>query len=153
MTVSIGDQAPEFTLPGTGGRNYSLADYIGKPVVLVFYPGDNTAVCTKQLCSYTKSIDEFKGIGAQVLGISPQGVESHELFSEKHSFGFPLLADIDKEVSARYGILGPLGFSRRSVFVVDAKGIIRYLHRALTGLSYRPVDELIAAVQAAIDGP
>jgi peroxiredoxin Q/BCP len=153
MTVSIGDQAPEFTLPGTGGRNYSLADYIGKPVVLVFYPGDNTAVCTKQLCSYTKSIDEFKGIGAQVLGISPQGVESHELFSEKHSFGFPLLADIDKEVSARYGILGPLGFSRRSVFVVDAKGIIRYVHRALTGLSYRPVDELIAAVQAAIDGP
>jgi peroxiredoxin Q/BCP len=153
MTVSIGDQAPEFTLPGTGGRNYSLADYIGKPVVLVFYPGDNTAVCTKQLCSYTKSIDEFKGVGAQVLGISPQGVASHELFSEKHSFGFPLLADIDKEVSARYGILGPLGFSRRSVFVVDAKGIIRYLHRALTGLSYRPADELIAAVQAAIDGP
>lgn len=153
MTVSIGDQAPEFTLPGTGGRNYSLADYIGKPVVLVFYPGDNTAVCTKQLCSYTKSIDEFKGVGAQVLGISPQGVESHELFSEKHGFGFPLLADIDKEVSGRYGILGPLGFSRRSVFVVDGRGIIRYVHRALTGLSYRPAGELIAAVKAAIDGP
>ena len=153
MTVSIGDQAPEFTLPGTGGRNYSLADYIGKPVVLVFYPGDNTAVCTKQLCSYTKSIDEFKGVGAQVLGISPQGVESHELFSEKHGFGFPLLADIDKEVSGRYGILGPLGFSRRSVFVVDGRGIIRYVHRALTGLSYRPASELIAAVKAAIDGP
>lgn len=151
MTVSVGDKAPEFTLPGTGGRNYSLADYAGKPVVLVFYPGDNTAVCTKQLCSYTKSIDEFNSVGAQVLGISPQGVESHEQFSQKHSFGFPLLADIDKEVSGRYDILGPLGYSRRSVFVVDGKGIIRYVHRALTGLTYRPAGELVAAVNLAIE--
>lgn len=150
MTVSIGDKAPEFTLPGTGGRNYSLSDYVGKPVVLVFYPGDNTAVCTKQLCSYTKSIDEFSSVGAQVLGISPQGVESHEQFSKQHSFGFPLLADVDKEVSGRYGILGPLGFSRRSVFVVDGRGVIRYAHRAISGLTYRPVSELVAAVKAAI---
>ena len=152
MTLSVGDIAPEFTLPGTGGRNYSLTDYIGKPVVLVFYPGDNTAVCTKQLCSYTKSIDEFTNIGAQVLGISPQGVESHEQFSQKHGFGFPLLADTDKDVSSRYGVLGPLGFSRRSVFVVDGKGTIRYVHRALAGLSFRPVGELVVAVRAAIDG-
>ena len=152
MTLSVGDIAPEFTLPGTGGRNYSLTDYIGKPVVLVFYPGDNTAVCRKQLCSYTKSIDEFTNIGAQVLGISPQGVESHEQFSQKHGFGFPLLADTDKDVSSRYGVLGPLGFSRRSVFVVDGKGTIRYVHRALAGLSFRPVGELVVAVRAAIDG-
>lgn len=152
MTISVGDLAPEFTLPGTGGQNYSLIDYIGKPVVLVFYPGDNTAVCTKQLCSYTKSIDEFANVGAQVLGISPQGVQSHEQFSQKHGFGFPLLADTDKEVSGRYGVLGPLGFSRRSVFVVDDAGIIRYVHRALAGLMYRPVGELVAAVRAAIDG-
>lgn len=153
MTVSVGDRAPEFTLPGTGGRNYSLSDYAGKPVVLVFYPGDNTAVCTKQLCSYSKSIDEFSTVGAQVLGISPQGVESHEQFSGKHGFGFPLLADLGKEVSARYGILGPLGFSRRSVFVVDGTGVVRYVHRAIAGLSYRPVDELIAAVKATIHNP
>ena len=152
MTISVGDIAPEFTLPGTGGRNYSLADYIGKPVVLVFYPGDNTAVCTKQLCSYTKSIDEFTNVGAQVLGISPQGIESHEQFSQKYGFRFPLLADTDKEVSDRYGVLGPLGFSRRSVFVVDGKGIIRYVHRSLAGLSYRPVGELVAAVRTAIEG-
>jgi len=151
--VSVGDIAPEFTLPGTGGRNYSLADYVGKPVVLVFYPGDNTVVCTKQLCSYTKSIDEFSNVGAQVLGISPQDVASHEQFSGKHGFGFPLLADTHKEVSGRYGILGPLGFSRRSVFVVDARGVIRYAHRAVTGLTFRPVDELIAAVKAAINDP
>lgn len=152
MTVSIGDKAPEFTLAGTGGRDYSLTDYFGTPVVLVFYPGDNTAVCTKQLCSYTKSIGEFNGVGAQVLGISPQGVDSHEQFSDKHGFGFPLLADIDKKVSGRYGVLGPLGFLRRSVFVVDGKGIVRYAHRALAGLSFRPADELVDAVKAAIEG-
>lgn len=152
MTVSVGDKAPEFTLPGTGGRNYSLSDYAGRPVVLVFYPGDNTAVCTKQLCSYSKSIDEFSSVGAQVLGISPQSVESHEQFSGKHGFGFPLLADSAKEVSGRYGVLGPLGFSRRSVFVVDGKGVIRYVHRAIAGLTFRPVGELIAAVNAAIEG-
>ena len=152
MTISVGDIAPEFTLPGTGGRNYSLIDYIGKPVVLVFYPGDNTTVCTKQLCSYTQSIDEFTNVGAQVLGISPQGVESHEQFSQKHGFGFPLLADTEKVVSGHYGVLGPLGFSRRSVFVVDGKGIIRYVHRALAGLTFRPVGELVAAVRGAVDG-
>lgn len=152
MTVTIGDKAPEFNLRGTGGRNYSLADYLGSPVVLVFYPGDNTAVCTKQLCSYTKSIDEFTSVGAHVLGISPQSVDSHEEFSHKHGFGFPLLADIDKEVSGRYGVLGPLGFLRRSVFVVDGKGLIRYAHRALAGLSFRPAGELVAAAKAAIDG-
>lgn len=152
MTISVGDLAPEFTLPGTGGRNYSLIDYIGKPVVLVFYPADNTAVCTRQLCSYTKSIDEFTNVGAQVLGISAQGVQSHEQFSQKHGFGFPLLADTDKEVSGRYGVLGPLGYSRRSVFVVDDAGIIRYVHRALAGLTFRPVGELVAAVRASIDG-
>ena len=152
MTVSLGDTAPAFTLPGTGGRNYSLAEYLGTPVVLVFYPGDNTAVCTKQLCSYTRSIDEFKSVGAQVLGISPQSVDSHEQFSDKHGFGFPLLADTNKEVAGRYGVLGPLGYLRRSVFVVDGMGIIRYAHRALAGLSFRPPGELVAAVRAAVDG-
>lgn len=151
MTVTVGDQAPEFTLPGTSGQNYSLSDYIGKPIVLVFYPGDNTAVCTRQLCTYTKSIEKFNSVGAQVLGISPQSVASHEQFAGKYGFGFPLLADTNKEVSARYGILGPLGFSRRSIFIVDGKGTIRYVHRAMAGLAFRPVDELIAAVKAAIE--
>jgi len=150
MTISVGDKAPDFTLPGTGERKYSLSDYAEKPVVLVFYPGDNTAVCTKQLCSYSNSIDEFKSVGAQLLGISPQGVESHIQFAGKHGFGFPLLADVDKHVSRRYGILGPLGFSRRSVFVVDGEGFIRYAHRAIAGLTFRPVSELIAAVNAII---
>jgi peroxiredoxin Q/BCP len=72
MPPSIGDKAPDFDLPGTGGRNYSLADFRGQPVVLVFYPGDNTPVCTRQLNEYTSDIDKFAEVGAQVLALSPQ---------------------------------------------------------------------------------
>lgn len=149
MSVSVGDIAPQFTLPGTGGRSYSLADYKGRPVVLVFYPGDDTAVCTKQLNSYNNELNAFDNVGAQVLAISAQDVNSHEQFAAKHGFAFPLLADVDKTVAEAYGTVGPLGFPRRSVFVIDAGGVVRYTHRAIAGLTYRPVDELIAAVKAA----
>ena len=149
MSVGTGDRAPEFTLSGTGGQSYSLADYRGKPVVLVFYPGDDTPVCTKQLNSYNNDLDEFTDVGAQVLAISAQDVSSHEKFSGKHGFQFPLLADTDKAVAGLYGTLGPLGFPRRSVFVVDGDGIIRYAHRAIAGLTYRPVSELVEAVKNA----
>ena len=149
MSVGIGEEAPAFTLPGTGGRDYSLADYLGQPVVLVFYPGDDTPVCTRQLNSYNDDMSEFEGVGAQVLGISSQDVASHEQFSAKHGFSFPLLADVDKRVAAMYGTLGPLGFPRRSVFVIDGEGVIRYAHRAIAGLTYRPVNELVDAVRTA----
>ena len=149
MTLKVGDKAPAFTLPGTAGKSYSLSDYAGQPVVLVFYPGDNTPVCTKQLNAYNDEMNEFDTVGAQVIGISSQDVASHDEFSGKHGFKFPLLADIDKEVSKQYGILGPLGFPRRSVFVIDGQGVVRYVHRALAGLSYRPVEELVAAVEKA----
>lgn len=149
MTLKVGDKAPAFTLPGTAGKSYSLSDYAGQPVVLVFYPGDNTPVCTKQLNAYNDEMSEFDSVGAQVIGISSQDVASHDEFSGKHGFKFPLLADVDKEVSKQYGILGPLGFPRRSVFVIDGQGVVRYVHRALAGLSYRPVEELVAAVEKA----
>lgn len=149
MTLKVGDKAPAFTLPGTAGKSYSLSDYAGQPVVLVFYPGDNTPVCTKQLNAYNDEMSEFDSVGAQVIGISSQDVASHDEFSGKHGFKFPLLADLDKEVSKQYGILGPLGFPRRSVFVIDGQGVVRYVHRALAGLSYRPVEELVAAVEKA----
>ena len=141
-----GDRAPAFTLPGTGGRDYSLADYAGQPVVLVFYPGDDTPVCTKQLNSYNDGLDQFTDLGAQVLAISAQDVASHERFSAKHGgFEFPLLADTDKAVAGAYGTLGPIGFPRRSVFIVDGDGVVRYAHRAIAGLTYRPVSELVGA--------
>lgn len=150
MPPGIGDKAPDFDLPGTGGRDYSLAEYRGQPVVVVFYPGDSTPVCTRQLNEYTGDIEKFVEVGAQVLAISPQSVESHERFaSDQGGFGFPLLADEDKAVGIAYGIIGPVGFYRRSVFVIDRDGIIRYAHRAVGGTTFRPTNELVDAVRAA----
>ena len=149
MSVGVGDAAPDFALNGTGGRSYSLSEFRGKAVVLVFYPGDDTPVCTKQLNSYNHDLSEFVGLDAVLLAISPQDVASHERFREKHGFEFPLLADEDKSVGAAYGTLGPIGFYRRSVFVVDGAGKIRYAHRAIAGLTYRPVSELVDAIRAA----
>ena len=143
MSISVGDPAPTFTLPSTGGGEASLSDYLGKPLVLVFYPGDDTPVCTKQLNSYNDDLSQFEALNAQVVAISGQSVESHEKFADKHGFKFPLLADTDKSVAAAYGTLGPLGFPRRSVFIVDGDGIVRYVHRAIAGLTFRPVGELI----------
>lgn len=146
MSVGVGDLAPEFTLPGTGGRTYSLAQYRGSPVVLVFYPGDNTPVCTKQLCSYNDELSQFTQLSAQVIGISAQDVASHEQFAAKHGFQFPLLADTDKSVHRTYGVLGLMDLPRRSVFVLDAAGVIRFAHRAIVGVTYRPVRELMDAI-------
>ncbi len=143
MSVSLGDQAPAFTLPATGGANISLSDFAGKPVVLVFYPGDDTPVCTKQLNSYNDDLSQFEALEAQVLGVSAQSIASHEKFADKHGFKFPLLSDSDKAVAGLYGTLGPLGFPRRSVFIIDGDGIVRYAHRAIAGLTYRPVTELV----------
>lgn len=148
MALGVGDQAPDFTLPGTGRRSYSLSEYRGRPVVVVFYPGDDTPVCTKQLNSYNDELAQFENLDAVVLAISAQDVSSHEKFADKHGFRFPLLADVDKKVAGSYGVLGPLGFMRRSVFVVDAGGTVRYAHRALAGLTFRSVDELTAALTA-----
>ena len=155
MGAEVGRPAPDFTLAGSdntdeGRRDYALSEYRGQPVVLVFYPGDSTPVCTRQLNSYTEDIDSFTEAGAKVLAISPQSVASHDEFSCKQGgFAFPLLADTDKAVGEAYGILGPLGFYRRSAFVVDAEGVIRYAHRAIAGISFRSTQELVAAVKAA----
>ena len=147
---SVGDPAPDFTLPGTpGGRSYSLADFRDRLAVLVFYPGDDSPTCTTQLASYSADLDQFAGMGADVVGISPQDVESHERFAAKLGLAFPLLADVDKEVGRAYGLVGPLGFYKRSVFVVDGEGMLRYAHRSPHGLTYRRTDELVQAVEAA----
>jgi peroxiredoxin Q/BCP len=147
VSVGVGDVAPQFTLPGTSGVEYSLSQFRGQPVVLVFYPGDDTPVCTKQLNSYNDDLAQFTELRAQVLGISAQDVSSHDAFASKHGFGFPLLADTDKAVAGLYGTLGPIGFPRRSVFIVDGDGVIRYAHKAIAGLTFRPVSELIGELE------
>lgn len=153
-SLTVGDAAPPLSLPGTDGtpagrRDYSLHEYKGRPVVLVFYPADNTPVCTVQLQTYTADIGEFSALGAQVLAISPQSVEEHESFSATEGpFAFPLLADERHEAATAYDTLGPIGFYRRSVFVIDGDGIVRYVHRSTAGLTFRPVDELADVIRA-----
>jgi alkyl hydroperoxide reductase subunit AhpC len=149
MSISVGDKAPDFSLVGTGNVTHSLNAYKGKTVVLVFYPGDNTPVCTKQLVCYNNELAQFSELDAQVLALSAQDLESHEKFAAQHGFQFPLLADTEKSVARAYGVLGPLGIPRRSIFVIDASGVVRYVHRALVGVTFRPVEELIAAISAA----
>jgi peroxiredoxin Q/BCP len=139
----IGQAAPDFTLPGVtivDGQavrgDYTLSAARGAPLVLAFYPGDDTAVCTRQLCSYTAGLADFTEVGATVWGISPQDVNSHEAFARKRELGFPLLADVGLAVSREYGIgLGSAGL-RRSVFIVDAAGLVRWKHVTLVGLTF-----------------
>jgi peroxiredoxin Q/BCP len=145
--VDVGDAAPDFELPGTGGKTYKLSDYRGRKLVLAFYPGDFTAVCTKQFCSYRDQSEKLDQIGADVLGISPQSVESHERFTQENSLNVPLLADEDKSVAKAYGVLvGPM--VRRAIFVIDEQGIIRHRKVTLVGLSFESVDDLEQAVAA-----
>ncbi len=143
--LNVGDPAPDFALPGTGGKTYRLSDYRGRKLVLAFYPGDFTAVCTRQFCSYRDQADKLDGLGADVLGISPQSVSSHERFAEEKRLNVPLLADEDKRTARAYGVLaGPM--VRRAIFVVDEEGIVRHRKVTLAGLSYESVDDLERAV-------
>jgi thioredoxin-dependent peroxiredoxin len=161
--VDVGDRAPDFELPGTGGKTYRLSDYRDGNVVLAFYPGDATTVCTKQFCSYRDNADRIDELDAEVLGISPQSVGSHEHWVEEQSLNVPLLADEDLAVSRRYGVTGWLGpmarltelvdvpggrYIMRSVFVVDGEGIVRYRHVSRTGSTYQTVGDLERAVAA-----
>lgn len=161
--VDVGDSAPDFELPGTGGSTYRLSDYRGKNVVLAFYPGDATTVCTKQFCSYRDNSDRIDHLDAELLGISPQSVDSHEHWVEEQSLNLPLLADEDLAVSRRYGVTGWLGplarfteldetpggrYIMRSIFVIDGEGIVRYRHVSRTGSTFQTVDDLERAVAA-----
>jgi peroxiredoxin Q/BCP len=161
--VEVGDAAPDFELPGTGGRTYRLSDYRGRNLVLAFYPGDATTVCTAQFCSYRDNGDRLDSLDAEVLGISPQSVESHEHWVQEKSLNLPLLADEDLAVSRKYGVTGWLGplarftelvdvpggrYVMRSIFVIDGEGIVRYKHVSRTGATFQSVGDLERAVAA-----
>jgi peroxiredoxin Q/BCP len=147
--LEIGDRAPTFELEGTAGTTHRLEDYLGRWVILAFYPGDFTPVCTRQFCSYRDGADRLDELGAVVLGISPQSTDSHDRFAAEYGLTVPLLADSDRRVVKAYGVLGPAGLVRRSVFIVDPRGVVRYRKVALLGLHYRDVDRLGLALERA----
>ncbi|GAA4214682.1 peroxiredoxin [Actinocatenispora rupis] len=155
----VGTAAPDFELPGVLLRpgdgeaqvdraDYRLSAYRGRPVVLAFYPGDDTPVCTRQLCSYSDGLAGFADLGADVWGISRQGLDSHESFAVKRGIRFPLLSDTTGQVAGRYGIAVPGLGLRRSVFLVDADGTVRWRHVTLVGLGFPDRDELTRALAA-----
>jgi peroxiredoxin len=129
--LSPGTPAPDFSLRATNGETISLSELQGRPVVLVFYPADNSSVCSNQLALYNEALHLFAELGAQLLGISVDDVASHEAFAESLNLRFPLLSD-DKptgDVAGRYGVLDRRdGKSERALFVVDPKGIIHWSH-------------------------
>jgi thioredoxin-dependent peroxiredoxin len=143
----VGDAAPDFALDGTGG-SFRLSDYRGSRVVLLFYPGDDTAVCTKQFCSYRDRAEDMSALDAVVVGISHQDLDSHRSFTAHHGLTVPLLADVDREVASAYGVSAPVLGTRRAAFVVDEDGIVRHrvVHRL--GLDFQSADDLAEALDA-----
>jgi len=147
-TPKVGEPAPDFELPGTNGP-FKLSEHRGERVVLLFYPGDNTAVCTRQFCSYRDRADEFAQLNATVVGISSQDLDSHEGFIAKNNLTVPLLADVDKSVAKLYSAITPgIGTTKRAAIVIDEQGIVRHRHDHMLGLDYQSVDDLKAALDA-----
>jgi peroxiredoxin Q/BCP len=116
--------------------------------VLLFYPGDNTPVCTKQFCSYRDRAEAFESLDATVVGISTQGLESHEEFASKHGLNVPLLADEDGDVAKAYGAHAPVIGTRRAVVIVDEDAVVRFRHDHTLGLDFLTVDQLREALDA-----
>ncbi len=138
-----GEVAPDFTLPGTAG-SFTLSDHRGERVLLLFYPGDNTAVCTKQFCSYRDREDDLGALGVTAVGISSQDLDSHRDFIERNQLTVPLLADVDKHVSGLYGVTAPVVGTRRATVLIDEKGMIRFRHVHLLGATFLTVDKIQA---------
>ena len=138
---AVGEPAPDFELEGTEGP-FRLSDQRGRRVVLLFYPGDESPVCTKQFCSYRdRNLDE-ETLGARVVGISSQSLESHAKFTAHHRLNVPLLADPGATVAKLYSARAPVVGTRRAVVIVDEEGVVRYRHDHRLGLDFQDVDQL-----------
>ena len=143
---AVGATAPEFVLPSTQGEVRLSQRCKDKSVLLVFYPGDDTPVCTKQLCDYRDHLGVFEDLGVDVLGINPQSLASHEKFAEKHGLSFPLLSDEDKSVCREYGALGLLGMAKRALVLVGSDQTVRW-SRVDLPIFHRSASELEEVIE------
>ncbi|HMF56954.1 MAG TPA: peroxiredoxin [Pyrinomonadaceae bacterium] len=149
-SAGVGSQAPDFTLPDGQGTKWRLSDHRGKTVVLLFYPGDETPICTKQLCSVRDRWEDYSTTGAVVVGISTNSVESHRSFADNHSLPLTLLADIDRKVIEAYDVESWLpNRTARSVVVIDPQGIVSFREVHRIGLIRPKDDEIIEAIKRA----
>lgn len=148
--VSINTPAPDFSLRAGDGKEWRLSDQRGRVVVLLFYPGDETPICTRQMCSVRDRWEDYAATGAEVVGISTDSVESHHKFAEHHNLPLRLLSDGNGEISKLYGARSLIpGKVARSVFVIDPNGIIRYSDIRPIGLFRPKDDETIKAIKVA----
>jgi peroxiredoxin Q/BCP len=140
--LAIGSTAPDFTLPDPLGHAVHLADLRGQNVVLVFYPGDDTTVCRRQLCEFRDSWEAARAHNTVVFGVNPQNADSHQKFQARYDFPFPLLVDEGKRVASLYHASAMI--VRRTVYLIGPDGIIRYGRRGKP-----PVHEVLAAAERA----
>jgi peroxiredoxin Q/BCP len=132
--IEVGQPAPDFTLPDQDGHEVTLSAFRGSPLVLYFYPRDNTPGCTNEACAFRDARAAYEAAGAKVIGVSPDEVKAHKRFAEKHALPFTLVADTDKRVCEAYGVwqektlygkrsMGVV----RSTFVIDRGGVVRHI--------------------------
>lgn len=150
MALQAGDTAPDFELPDQDGRPWRLSAQTGR-VLVVFYPGDDTPVCTRQLCDYRDGFEQFAGLGVDVIGISADDAASHRAFRAQHDLPFALLTDADLSVARAWGCKGVLGM-KRGVFLVDADRRIAWAHVESLALFRRTRDELLEVIKTLDNG-
>jgi thioredoxin-dependent peroxiredoxin len=134
LTIKVGDKAPDFTLPSQMGDNVKLSEYIGKKnIVLYFYPKDESPGCTKEACSFRDSYQQFADLGAEVLGVSGQSIESHVEFATHYGLPFLLLSDKDNKIRELYGVPSTMGIlPGRVTYIIDKKGVVRHIFNSQT---------------------
>jgi thioredoxin-dependent peroxiredoxin len=143
----VGAKAPDFTLPSQSGELVSLNDFLGKPMVLFFYPKDNTLGCTKEVCAFRDDFEQFGKLDAEVIGISSDSVESHRAFAQKHGLPFALLSDGGGKVRKLYGVPNTFGlFPGRVTYVIDEQGAVRHIFSSQLGVETH-VQEAINALR------
>jgi peroxiredoxin Q/BCP len=141
--LPLGTQAPDFDLPATGGRQVKLSDYLGKNLIIVFYPKDQTPGCTQQLCALRDNTALFQGLNTEFLGSNPDSMESHEKFASAQSYQFPILVDANRTMAKAYRALKEDGKGiQRTVYIIDAKGVIRFAKQGLP-----PDSELVETIK------
>ncbi len=147
--VEVGSIAPDFTLPSQSGQMVSLKDFVGeKPVVLFFYPKDDTPGCTKEACAFRDNYEGFGKLDAEVIGISSDSVESHQRFVEKHGLPYALLSDEARKVRKLYGVPNTLGlFPGRVTYVIDQEGMVRHVFSSQLGAE-KHVEEALKALRS-----
>ena len=147
--VKVGSVAPDFTLPSQEGEMVSLKDFSGrKPVVLFFYPKDDSPGCTKEVCAFRDNLEEFSKLDAQVIGISSDSVESHRRFAAKHDLSFPLLSDEGGNIRSLYGVPKTFGlFPGRVTYVIDKESVVRHVFASQLSVD-RHVQEALAALRS-----